>query len=88
MKKQEKIASRAIIAASLLTLITGCSHMEKIHMPEENKPVLSTKLDIHQPTSIIVPVTISGKKYQFLLDTGAGQDHECFLAKNKIGCFK
>ncbi|MCC8374822.1 MULTISPECIES: aspartyl protease family protein [Photorhabdus] len=71
MKKQEKIATRAIITASLLTLITGCSHMEKIHMPEENKPILSTKLDIHQPTSIIVPVTISGKKYQFLLDTGA-----------------
>ncbi|NHB87925.1 aspartyl protease family protein [Photorhabdus tasmaniensis] len=71
MKKQGKITCQALITAGLLTLITGCSHIGKIHIPGENKPVLSTKLNIHQPTSIIVPVTISGKKYQFLLDTGA-----------------
>ncbi|WP_036771222.1 aspartyl protease family protein [Photorhabdus australis] len=71
MKKQGKITCRAFISASLLTLIAGCSHMEKTLMTEENKPVLSTKLNIHQPTALIVPVTISGKKYQFWLDTGA-----------------
>ncbi|MGV7962836.1 aspartyl protease family protein [Photorhabdus tasmaniensis] len=71
MKKQGKITCQALITAGLLTLITGCSHIGKIHIPGENKPALSTKLNIHQPTSIIVPVTISGKKYQFLLDTGA-----------------
>ncbi|ERT13626.1 aspartyl protease family protein [Photorhabdus temperata] len=71
MKKQSKITCQALITAGLLTLITGCSHIEKRHIPEENKPVLSTKLNIYQPTTIIVPVTISGKKYQFLLDTGA-----------------
>ncbi|NRN30359.1 aspartyl protease family protein [Photorhabdus heterorhabditis] len=71
MKKNGKITYRAFISASLLTLIAGCSHMEKTSITEENKPVLSTKLNIHQPTALIVPVTISGKKYQFWLDTGA-----------------
>ncbi|WP_434526874.1 aspartyl protease family protein [Photorhabdus asymbiotica] len=71
MKKQGKTTCRAFISASLLTLIAGCSHMEKPPITEENKPVLSTKLNIHQPTALIIPVTISGKKYQFWLDTGA-----------------
>ncbi|KAA1189827.1 aspartyl protease family protein [Photorhabdus heterorhabditis] len=71
MKKQGKITCRVLTSASLLTLIAGCSHMEKNLITEENKPVLSTKLNIHQPTALIIPVTISGKKYQFWLDTGA-----------------
>ncbi|NHB92118.1 aspartyl protease family protein [Photorhabdus cinerea] len=71
MKKPGKITCRAFVTASLLTLMAGCSHMEKKPITEENKPVLSTKLNIHQPTALIIPVTISGKKYQFWLDTGA-----------------